>query len=130
MRLLNTLKSFKILLVIFLIVAGTIVNAKVEPTDDDKANNKGQLHKEQVAQDESGSDTNTRNNIVGEKEGASDEDRARISSSSFNYFFYLIYQIKFAGIFKLPNQNTEQSSSTIPTLNINLLLEKLINPKI
>lgn len=130
MRLLNTLKSFKILLVVFLMVAVTIADAKVEPTDDDKANNKGRLHKEQVEQDESGSDTNARNNIAGEKQGVSEEDRTRISSSSFNYFFYLIYQIKFADIFKLPNRNTEQSSSTIPTLNINLLLEKLINPKI
>jgi hypothetical protein len=130
MRLLNTLKSFKILLVVFLMVAVTIANAKVEPTDDDKADNNGQLHKEQVEQDESGSDTNAGNDIAGEKEGASDEDGARISSSSFNYFFYLIYQIKFANIFKLPNRNTEESRSFIPTLNINLLLEKLINPKI
>ena len=111
-------------------VAVTIANAKVEPTDDDKANNKGRLHKEQVEQVESGSDTNARNNIAGEKEEASDEDGARISSSSFNYFFYLIYQIKFANIFKLLNENTERNPSPIPTIDIYSLLEKIINPKI
>ncbi len=127
MRLLNTLNSFKFLFVILLMVAGTTVNAMVEPTDNDKVNNKEQLQGEQ---DESGSDTTTRNDLLGEREGASDEEEARISHSSFNFFFYLIYKFKFADIFKLPNLNTEENRTSIPTININSLLEKITNPKI
>jgi len=113
--------------VILLMVAGTTVNAMVEPTDNDKVNNKEQLQGEQ---DESGSDTTTRNDLLGEREGASDEEEARISHSSFNFFFYLIYKFKFADIFKLPNLNTEENRTSIPTININSLLEKITNPKI
>lgn len=110
-------------------VAVTTVNANVEPTDKTNPNNKGQLQREQVEQDESGPDVNINEEIVGEKEGASDEDGGSISNSSFNYFFYLIYKIKFSDIFKLPNRNTEDNRSSISTININSLLEKLANPK-
>ena len=130
MRLLNTVKFLKILLVIFLIVAGTTANADTGPTDINKDNNKEQLHDQQAEQNESGSEVNTKEDLIRDQEGASDEDDVSISNSSFNYIFYLIYKIKFADIFKLPNRNTRDNSLSIPTININALLEKITNPKI
>lgn len=129
MRLLNTLKSLKILLVIFLMTIGTSLNANIEPTDRDKTDNKEQLQSEQIEQDKD-SNTGTTNNEKIESEGTSDDDAGSISNSSFNYFFYLIYKIKFADIFNLPNRNSENNQSAVPTVNINSLLEKLTNPKI
>ena len=116
MRLLNTLKSFKILLLILLMVGGTTICANTEPTDTKEDNNKEQLQSEQIEQEESGPDISSKDDGAG--------------NSSFNYFFYLIYKIKFADIFKLPNRNTEDNRSSIPTININWLLKKLTNPKI
>ena len=114
----------------FLMVAGTTANADTGPTDINKDNNKEQLHDQQAEQNESGSEVNTKEDLIRDQEGASDEDDVSISNSSFNYIFYLIYKIKFADIFKLPNRNTRDNSLSIPTININALLEKITNPKI
>ena len=130
MRLLKTEIFFKIILVIFLMVAGTTANADTGPTDINKDNHKEQLHDQQAEQNESGSEANTKEDLIQDQEGASDEDEVSISNSSFNYLFYLIYKIKFADIFKLPNRNTKDNSLSIPTININALLEKITNPKI
>ena len=130
MRLLNTVKFLKILLVIFLIVAGTTANADTGPTDTHKDSNKEQLHNQQTEQKESGSEANTKEDLIRDQEGAADEDEVRISNSSFNYLFYLIYESKFADIFKLPNRPPEDTSFSIPTINLNSLLEKITNPKI
>ena len=130
MRLLNTEIFFKILLVIFLMVAGTIANADTGPTDINKDNNKEQLNDQQTEQNESGSEVNTKEDLIRNQEGTSDEDEVSISNSSFNYLFYLIYKIKFADIFKLPNQSTRDNSLSIPTINIKALLQKITNPNI
>lgn len=129
MRLLNTEIFFKFLLVIFLMIAGTTANADTGPTDINKDNNKEQLQDQQAEKNESGSEA-IKEDLIRDQEGASDEDDVSISNSSFNYLFYLIYKIKFADIFKLTNRNTKDNSLSIPTININALLEKITNPKI
>jgi hypothetical protein len=110
-------------------VAGTTANADTGPTDINKDNNKEQLQDQQAEKNESGSEA-IKEDLIRDQEGASDEDDVSISNSSFNYLFYLIYKIKFADIFKLTNRNTKDNSLSIPTININALLEKITNPKI
>ena len=125
MRLLKTLKSFKILLVVFLMLVGIGATAKDEPKDNNRTSDKEQIQEDQVEQEKS-----VETASVEPEENQADEDGISISNSSFNYFFYLIYKIKFADIFNLPNQNSLKTRASTPSVNLNSLLEKLITPEI
>ena len=129
MRLLFTLKSANILLVFILMLAVTTINAKVDPTDDNNGNpGKEQVHDAPSEQNVNNKATSSNDEIAEEEEGALEEEVSQ-STNSFNYFFYLIYKIKFADIFDLPNRKS-LSRSALPSVNLNALLEKLSKTEI
>ena len=112
----------------FLMVAATNANATIDPEDNHETDDKEQIQSELTATEQD-SEQDKANAEIMENEGSSEDDGS-ISNSSFNYFFYLIYKIKFADVFKLPNRNSESSRSAVPNINLNSLLEKLTDPKI
>jgi hypothetical protein len=129
MRLLITLKSTNILLVFFLMLAVTTINAKIDPTDNNRNPGKEQVHDAPSEQNVNNKATSSNDEIVEEDEGALEEEEVSQSTNSFNYFFYLIYKIKFADIFDLPNRKS-LTRSALPSVNLNALLEKLSQTEI
>lgn len=99
--------------------------AKVEPTDNNRTPDKEQIQEDQAEQEKPEEAAS-----IETEENKADEEGISISNSSFNYFFYLIYKIKFADIFNLPNQNSLKTRVATPSINLNSVLEKLITPEI
>ncbi len=128
MSLLNSLKFFKFFLVILLMIAGTMAIANIKPGDN-RETDKEEIHNQQVEKDDSGSEAAAKKEGIKNKEETSEKRQVNVSNSSFNYLFFLIYKIKFADIFRLPNRNDEENKLSIPAININSLLEQIINIK-
>lgn len=128
MRLLFTLKSANILLVFLLMLATTTINAKVDPTDDNRNPGKEQAQ-DAPSEQNANKATSSTDEIAEDDEGALEEEEVSQSTNSFNYFFYLIYKIKFADIFDLPNRKS-LTRSALPSVNLNTLLEKLSQTEI
>ena len=60
----------------------------------------------------------------GLKKEKSDEES--ISNHSFNYFFYLIYKVKFEDIFQLPSRGTSDTGISIHRVNVSAIIERLL----
>jgi hypothetical protein len=127
MRLSNTLKY---LIILFITVSVTIpsqVQANNNPRNVNKTES-GEDKREQVQPHDKVADEENKP-VTGNEEVKDDED-SDISRSSFNYFFYLIYKVKFEDVFKFPDRRSPQNSTGIKLMDINSLLDRLVQPKI
>lgn len=112
----------KFLLILSFAVLSTTLYSNTGTPDSKKTENQEEVQnapeKEQISE--------TTQERVADDNQIQDEESSEISNSSFNYFFYLIYKIKFEDIFKLPGQ----SASKIRMINLNALIEKIAKPRI
>ena len=123
MRLSKSLYSLKFLLVVFLVFAYTTVSANTGTTNPKEVEDEQKV--EATTQQESNSAEE--DDLTNQEE--MQEDDAAISNSSFNYFFYLIYKVKFEDVLKLPGRSTLNSGISMHRVNLGALVERFVNPK-
>ena len=124
MRLSKTLYSLKILLVVFLVFAYATSSANTGTTNPKKVEDEQKV--ETPVQQETNS--SEKDDLTNQDE-IQDENDAAISNSSFNYFFYLIYKVKFEDVLRLPGRSTGNSGISMHRVNLTALVERFVNPK-
>ncbi|GJM27369.1 MAG: hypothetical protein DHS20C17_00040 [Cyclobacteriaceae bacterium] len=127
MRLSKTLKYLIILFVVLLTAVPYQVSADANPENTGKTEAREENEEEQMYQKDS--ETEQKDQVT-DNGKVKDKERADISKSSFNYFFYLIYKIKFEDVFRFPQRGNTQNSIGIKVMDINSLLDHLVRPKI
>lgn len=118
-----SVRVLKAVVIFSFMVSSTLIYA-TDPKEEQKNSQKDQEQEQvdaskQVAELESTA-ANTDQEVGKEDEGVS------ISNLSFNFIFYLIYKIKYAEIFKLPNHNSDNRSNSVWNgIGINELIQKI-----
>jgi hypothetical protein len=124
MRLSKSLNSFKFLLVFMMAFTYIASSANTGTT---KPKEVKQEQKVEAATSKKVT-TDDQQDLSTEEEVQQDHEPA-ISNSSFNYFFYLIYKVKFEDVFKLPGRSTMNNGVAIHRVNLNAIVERLVQPK-
>ena len=124
MRPSKSLKSLKFLLAIFLMVLCSNVFANTGPRETKEPKKQEQIQNANLQQEPDEAESNEEDGV---EEGVTESDES-ISNSSFNYFFYLIYKIKFEDVFRLPSRNISENGVDIHRVNIGALIERFTNP--
>ena len=124
MRLSKSLNSFKFLLVLTLAFTYVASSANTGTTKPEE------VKQEQKVETASSQETSAddQQDLTTEEEVQKDGEPA-ISNSSFNYFFYLIYKVKFQDVFKLPGRNAMNNGVALHRVNLNAIVERLVQPK-
>ena len=126
MSLSSTFKFFAFLILVLGISSPLLAN--VNPRNTGKTATEHQLAEDQIQVQDPEHDPKGQEEEVVESNESQEEQRSKNSNSSLNYFFYMIYKVKFENIFKFPDGSSSQNSSGINLININSLIDYFNRP--